>query len=145
MHSHQCQLLHVRIRVWYSALGSNRTIGGDDAQHYRHGVQRLLSVHVSWYSPPGTMTKWYAGSVGVMGTSLLAAFYCLPTDPKPSRLRTPSSLALWLALSPLSGFGHVIREKSTAGMRFLFVWHHHECRVLGIALSSVQGPVLHST
>ena len=33
------------------------------------------------YSPPGTMTKWYAGSVGVMGTSLLAAFDCLPIDP----------------------------------------------------------------
>ena len=73
------------------------------------------------YSPPGTMSKWYAGSIGVMGTSLLAAFDCLPLDPETSLNGlgyAASSLALWLALSPLSGLGHVIREKSTAGMPF---------------------------
>eukprot|EP00938_MAST-03A_sp_MAST-3A-sp1_P000840 g840.t1 len=82
-------------------------------------VYYLYTFHK--YSPPGTMTKWYAGSVGVMGTSLLAAFDCLPIDPETSLNGlgyAASSLALWLALSPLSGLGHVIREKSTAGMPF---------------------------
>ena len=86
-------------------------------------IGATLSVYYIWtfhtYSPPGTMTKWYAGSLGVMTTAISAGLGLLPVSSEVALSGlgyAASSLALWLALSPLSGLGHVFREKSTAGM-----------------------------
>ena len=83
----------------------------------------VLSVYYLWtfhkYSLPGTMTKWYAGSLVVTSTAISAGTGLLPVSSEVALSGlgyAASSLALWLALSPLSGLGHVFREKSTAGM-----------------------------
>lgn len=74
------------------------------------------------FSERGTMTKWFVGSAGLCGASSAIALGAIPTTDPSLKVTVlgyaASSLALWLALSPLSGLPEVIRTKTTSSLPF---------------------------